>query len=133
MRPDVTVGGASQADSDVEDCPFCEGHETRTPPQVAAVRPGGGDADTPDWRVRVVPNLFPAFSDEDVPADLGNILHAHGPALGACEVIIHSPDHRRWLPFLSTEQAELVMAVTWERYRRHTVHGVGSVVALYNH
>ena len=133
LRPDAAVAGVATTPLDTEDCPFCEGHEQRTPPEVAAVRPDGGPADAPGWRVRVVPNLFPAFSDEDVPADLGNILHAHGPALGACEVIIHSPDHRRWLPFLSADQAELVMVTTWERYRRHTVHGVGSVVALYNH
>ena len=133
LRPEATATGVANTQSGVEDCPFCEGHEQRTPPEVAAVRPDGNGANSPGWRVRVVPNLFPAFSDEDVPADLGNILHAHGPSLGACEVIIHSPDHHRWLPFLSAEQAELVMVTTWERYRRHTVPGVGSVVALYNH
>src|SRR5215217_749153 len=35
--------------------PFLEGHEDRTPPEVAAVRPGGGPADAPGWTVRVVP------------------------------------------------------------------------------
>jgi UDPglucose--hexose-1-phosphate uridylyltransferase len=104
-----------------------------TPPELAALRPGGGAADTPGWSVRVVPNLYPAFSGEDGPADLGNALHAYGPALGACEVIVHSPDHRRSLPYLSDDQAELVMATTWQRYRAHRVSGVGTVVAIYNH
>jgi UDPglucose--hexose-1-phosphate uridylyltransferase len=117
----------------VENCPFCEGHEQRTPPEVAASRPDGGPPDSPGWKVRAVPNLYPAFSFEEGPADLGNALHAYGPALGACEVIIHSPDHRRWLPYLSEDQAELVMTTTWRRYRAHAVSGVGSVVALYNH
>ncbi|MEX2447874.1 MAG: hypothetical protein WD404_03915 [Solirubrobacterales bacterium] len=42
-------------------CPFCEGREERTPPEVYAVRPGGGGADTPGWTSRVVPNLYPAL------------------------------------------------------------------------
>jgi UDPglucose--hexose-1-phosphate uridylyltransferase len=48
-----------------EGCPFCEGQETRTPPEVYAVRPGGGDADAPGWTSRVVPNLYPALADRN--------------------------------------------------------------------
>lgn len=132
-RPEAVSPEVSVADAQPVACPFCEGHENRTPLEVAAIRPGGSDPNTPGWRVRVVPNLFPAFSSEDAYADLADPLHAHGPALGACDVIIHSPDHRRWLPFLSAAQAELVMTTTWERYRRHRVPGVGSVVPIYNH
>src|SRR5262249_25061252 len=40
--------------------PFAEGHEDRTPPELYAVRPTGGPANSPGWTVRVVPNLFPA-------------------------------------------------------------------------
>ena len=36
---------------------FAPGHEDQTPPEVYAVRPDGGAADTPGWTVRVVPNL----------------------------------------------------------------------------
>jgi UDPglucose--hexose-1-phosphate uridylyltransferase len=46
-----------------ENCPFCEGREDRTPPEVFATRPGGGDADSPGWTTRVVPNLYPALGD----------------------------------------------------------------------
>ena len=42
-------------------CPFCEGREERTPPEVYAVRPEGGPPDTPGWTTRVVPNLYPAL------------------------------------------------------------------------
>ena len=132
-RPEAAPRRADGEFTATADCPFCEGHEQRTPPELAAYRPGGGPADSPGWKVRVVPNLYPAFSFEESPADLGNALHAHGPALGACEVIIHSPDHRRWLPYLADDQAELAMTTTWQRYRTHSVSGVGSVVALYNH
>jgi UDPglucose--hexose-1-phosphate uridylyltransferase len=46
-----------------ENCPFCEGREDRTPPEVYATRPAGGDPDTPGWTTRVVPNLYPALTD----------------------------------------------------------------------
>ncbi|MCA1683406.1 MAG: galactose-1-phosphate uridylyltransferase, partial [Actinobacteria bacterium] len=117
---------------DTAGCPFCPGHEGMTPPEVQAVRPGS-EPDTEGWQVRVVPNLFPAFTAEDGPADMGNPLRTFGPALGINEVIIHSPDHRRWLPYLSAHHAELVMATTFARYWRHRVQGVGSVLPVYNH
>ncbi len=44
--------------------PFAEGHEDRTPPELYAVRPGGGPADSPGWTVRVVPNLYPALTPD---------------------------------------------------------------------
>ena len=49
---------------DPETDPFAEGHEDRTPPEVYAVRPNGGGPDTPGWTVRVVPNLYPALSED---------------------------------------------------------------------
>ena len=116
----------------MDECPFCEGHEGMTPPEVAAIRETG-QPDTPGWQVRVVPNLFPAFSTEDGPADMSNRLRTYGPALGLTEVIVHGPDHDRWLPYLSASHAELIMATTFARYWRHRVQGVGSVLPLYNH
>ena len=47
-----------------ESCPFCEGREDRTPPEAYATRPAGGEADTPGWTTRVVPNLYPALADD---------------------------------------------------------------------
>jgi UDPglucose--hexose-1-phosphate uridylyltransferase len=34
-------------------CPFCVGNETKTPPEVYALRDQGTRPDTPGWRVRV--------------------------------------------------------------------------------
>jgi len=42
-------------------CVFCEGHESKTPPEVYAVRKAGTDPDTPGWDVRGVPNKYPAL------------------------------------------------------------------------
>jgi UDPglucose--hexose-1-phosphate uridylyltransferase len=53
--------GATSEPKGPEDCPFCKEREDRTPPEVYATRPGGGEADTPGWTTRVVPNLYPAL------------------------------------------------------------------------
>ncbi|CAN5599723.1 galactose-1-phosphate uridylyltransferase [soil metagenome] len=44
----------------VEHCPFCEGREKQTPLEIWADRPSG-EANTPGWRVRSVPNLYPVL------------------------------------------------------------------------
>jgi UDPglucose--hexose-1-phosphate uridylyltransferase len=81
---------ATQAELD--SCPFCEGREERTPPEVLALPAGGREPDTPGWRVRVVPNKFPAFDGH--------------------EVVIHSPTHIRSLTELEPDQIELI-AEAW--------------------
>ncbi len=45
-------------------CPFCEGHEDSSPPEVWALRPGGSSPGRPGWTVRVVPNKYPALDDD---------------------------------------------------------------------
>jgi UDPglucose--hexose-1-phosphate uridylyltransferase len=45
------------------ECPFCEGHEDETPPELWADRPEASAPDGPGWRVRVIPNLYPALSE----------------------------------------------------------------------
>lgn len=57
-----------------ENCPFCEGREDRTPPELYALRPGDGEPDTPGWKTRVVPNLYPA---------LGSPHELHGSFVGS--------------------------------------------------
>ena len=91
--------------------PFAEGHEDRTPPELYAVRPGGGPADSPGWTVRVVPNLYPALGpaggDGAVPAAglaAAEELFASLPATGAHEVIVNAPQSVLSLAELPVEQ-----------------------------
>src|SRR5688572_4209754 len=44
--------------------PFAEGNESATPPEIFAYRTAGTHANKPGWRVRVVPNKFPALQVE---------------------------------------------------------------------
>lgn len=77
----------------VEKCPFCEGHEGMTPPEVYALRGTGSRPDKPGWKVRVVPNKYPALKT-DLPLESSSIgMFNMMAGFGAHEVIIETPDH----------------------------------------
>jgi len=106
---------------DRETDPFAEGHEDRTPPEVYAVRPNGGAANTPGWTVRVVPNLYPALSEDSPqpPREANPDLFWAGPANGAHEVIVNAPDPVVSLSQLAPEQVVGAMEVWRDRMRAH--------------
>jgi UDPglucose--hexose-1-phosphate uridylyltransferase len=106
---------------DPETDPFAEGHEDRTPPEVYAVRPGGGPADSPGWTVRVVPNLYPALDPESPQPEpfAQPDLFSATPATGSHEVIVNAPDCVMSLSDLPVEQVGAAMEVWRERMRAH--------------
>jgi UDPglucose--hexose-1-phosphate uridylyltransferase len=106
---------------DPERDPFAEGHEDRTPPELYAVRPGGGQADSPGWTVRVVPNLFPALTlDGEVPApDAKPDLFAASAARGSHEVIVNGPQQVTSLALLPRAQVLAAVEVWRARMRVH--------------
>jgi UDPglucose--hexose-1-phosphate uridylyltransferase len=119
-------GGALRAEPepplDPDRDPFAEGHEDRTPPEIYAVRPGGGAANTPGWTVRVVPNLYPALTREPEaePEPSANPdLFWSAPALGAHEVIVNSPRSVTALAELSAEEVGVAVEAWRERMRAH--------------
>jgi UDPglucose--hexose-1-phosphate uridylyltransferase len=113
--------------------PFAEGHEDRTPPELYAVRPRGGPANSPGWTVRVVPNLYPALSPAGDgegatrggagtdPTDVRGQpqLFASLPATGAHEVIVNGPQSVLSLAELPVEQVVAAVEAWRERMRAH--------------
>jgi UDPglucose--hexose-1-phosphate uridylyltransferase len=71
---------------ELDQCPFCAGHEDMTPPETLRL-PEGAE----EWTVRVVPNLYPALERQ--------------------EVLIHSPRHVRSFADLTDEEVALVARV----------------------
>ncbi|HXP99624.1 MAG TPA: DUF4921 family protein [Solirubrobacteraceae bacterium] len=106
---------------DVERDPFAEGHEDRTPPELYAVRPGGGEPNSPGWTVRVVPNLYPALAldGEAPPPDAQPDLFRATPASGAHEVIVNAPEPVTSLADLPVERVVSAMEAWRERMRAH--------------
>ncbi len=116
---------------DPEKDPFAEGHEERTPPELYALRPAGGPADSPGWTVRVVPNLYPALTPSQengssaaplpAPSEVRGApeLFASQPATGAHEVIVNGPQPVLSLAELPLEQVVAAVATWRERMRAH--------------
>jgi UDPglucose--hexose-1-phosphate uridylyltransferase len=131
-RPGGGFSAVAQAPVDPDSDPFLEGHEDRTPPEVFALRPGGGGPDTPGWQVRVVPNLYPALAgaqsaERGAQEDVDPLASGRGepgffasqPAVGAHEVIVNSPRPVTSLHELPPDEVETAMGVWRERMRAH--------------
>lgn len=98
-----------------ENCPFCPGHESMTPPEVLAYRPDGGPADSGGWEVRVVPNKIPALCLDGAPGRQTEGLFEQMNGVGAHEVIIESPEHSKTLAMMSEPEIERVLWAYRER------------------
>jgi UDPglucose--hexose-1-phosphate uridylyltransferase len=120
-RPGAFLDISPREPIDPESDPFAPGHEDQTPPELYALREDG------DWKVRVVPNLYPALSDGE--ADPGKDplasgrgepdLFASRPARGAHEVVINARDPVTSLAELEPSQVDTAMSVWRERMRAH--------------
>jgi UDPglucose--hexose-1-phosphate uridylyltransferase len=98
-------------------CPFCEGNESKTPPEVYALRSAGTIPDAPGWRVRVVSNKFPALCPGPPPPDPSPGLFQRMPGTGVHEVVIENPDHSRELADLDPGHIREVLGVFQSRIR----------------
>jgi UDPglucose--hexose-1-phosphate uridylyltransferase len=121
-RPGAWLDVEPRPPVDPERDPFAAGHEDQTPPEVYALREDGGG-----WKVRVVPNLYPALTpgepgtaEDPLGSGRGEPdLFTARPALGAHEVIVNAPDPVSSLAELPPEQVETAMSVWRERMRVH--------------
>jgi UDPglucose--hexose-1-phosphate uridylyltransferase len=99
-------------------CPFCEGYEKMTPPEIFAKRESDSFANEKGWSTRVVPNLYKAVQIEvSNEHHYGMFEHLNG--FGAHEVIIDTPQHHttmsewseknviNWLETLGARVADL--------------------------
>jgi len=84
FAPAVLQGGALD--------PFAEGNERLTPPEVFALRKEKSKPNEPGWRVRVVPNRYPAMRVEGQLEATPVGLYDRLTGIGAHEVIIETPD-----------------------------------------
>lgn len=102
--------------NDLAKCPFCEGREDRTPPEIYALRRPGTGPNTPGWRVRVVSNKFPALRIEG-STERGKLgLFTRMDGVGAHEVIIETTDHHTHLGLLPDAHVADVIRAYLQRY-----------------
>ncbi len=102
-----------------EDCPFCPGNESITPPEEFAYRMKGTKPNTKGWWVRVVPNKFAAL----VPnGHLGrkreNGFFRSMYGVGKHEVVIEYPVHNATVGTMEIGQIEEIALVYRDRFNQ---------------
>ncbi|MCL4430534.1 MAG: galactose-1-phosphate uridylyltransferase, partial [Chloroflexi bacterium] len=110
-------------------CPMCVGNENMTPPAVMLYQKENGEInrgqDPPagerpkNWLVRVIPNLYPAFSPPKQLEDEKQIVKSDSlrDAIGHHEVIIESPNHAEDPADAELPQLELVIKAYIDRLK----------------
>lgn len=93
----------------VETCPFCRGNEDRTP---SAIRVFPGDE---DWRIRIVPNLYPVLGDDRTQPNIAFGLQQVIDGYGRHEVVIDNPNHGIALHEMDQDHLSDLFAVYQQR------------------
>lgn len=109
--------------------PFGEGNEAATPPEIIAYRTHGTAANGPGWRVRVVPNKFPALQVEGDLEKRGDGIYDLMNGVGAHEVIIECPHYETNMSRLPVDNVREVLYAYRDRLSdlkkdRRLVHGL---------
>lgn len=108
LKADTSLSGSAF-------CPFCEGSEVNTPHEILAYRDRVTKANEKGWRVRVVPNKFPALQIEGELNKRGEGIYDKMNGIGAHEVIIECPFHEASMANLSEEHIREILWVYRDR------------------
>jgi UDPglucose--hexose-1-phosphate uridylyltransferase len=117
-------------------CPFCHGNEPATPGEICKYPPNSGE----QWKVRVVPNKFPAVvrCDGLSSAVVNKTFKNGSPRLftsvlghGGHEVIIESPQHAISLTDLDDESLRLTFLAYRDRMRSLASEGPWNYVQIF--
>jgi UDPglucose--hexose-1-phosphate uridylyltransferase len=125
-------------------CPLCVGNEHMTPPATLVYLPedGGirkdkeeGNFRSKNWLIRSIPNMFPAFSQPQNPADSAPVSgNNFGYAFGHHEVIVESPVHDEHPPAAPLSQLKLLVEAYRDRLDEFAMQPyVGYVQIFRNH
>jgi UDPglucose--hexose-1-phosphate uridylyltransferase len=96
-------------------CVFCPRNESKTPPEILAVRSPDSQTNGPGWSLRVVPNKFPALRIEGELEPAGEGLYDRMNGVGAHEVVIETTEHAATLATLPADAVADVLLAYRER------------------
>lgn len=94
-----------------ENCPFCPGNEKMAPQEIFSIKGKKG------WKVRVIPNKFPALSSEGTRTRHLEGIYRSMNGVGIHEVIIESPLHNTTTALMPVEDVKNILIAYKERYR----------------
>jgi UDPglucose--hexose-1-phosphate uridylyltransferase len=129
-RPTDFAPRTSQVEAEPDrPCPFCPGNEEATLPALETLDEGGR------WRMRLIPNLYPAF-DGDEPFAVHHLgpVHVEAEASGIHEVFVYTPVHDSGAQDLTDDEAAQMMQLLSRRLQQHSASTtVRYTQAIINH
>ncbi len=111
----VLIQNRTSRASDGTRCLFCPGHETETPPEIAAYRSDGQPPNSAEWLVRVIPERAPLLQIEGDIQREGLGIFDKVSGRGASEIVIETPDHGASWDTLAVGDIERVLWMYRER------------------
>ncbi|MEE8317856.1 MAG: DUF4931 domain-containing protein, partial [Candidatus Omnitrophota bacterium] len=99
----------SHPEKEEDMCPFCEGHEGDTLPEVFAIRPQGTKKDRPGWKVRVIPSISQRLELKGRLNRRGVGMYDVMNPVGVHEIVVESPKHVTDIYQLSEREIQLVI------------------------
>ena len=114
--------------SHVDSCPFCTGNEEMTPPTIATW------PTEQDWQVRVVENLFPVLSQQQIGSSLHFGLQKVIDGYGRHEVVIDHHNHGIQLGDMSLDHIAGMFGMFRDRMNAiyHSDHRIKYVLVFKN-
>ena len=97
-------------------CPFCYGNEDKTPAEILAYRRQGCGPNQQGWKVRVVPNRFPALQPEIRIDKKAKGVYDWMSGTGIHEIIIEHSEHKASYGTFTTEDVEYILWSYKDRY-----------------
>lgn len=116
-KPDQFGITPTNGQEDATSCPFCQGHESQTPPEIYAIRPAGSAKDSPGWELRVVPSIAPFLRIEGQLDRHGRGLYDLMSGIGAHEIVVETNKHIANMADLDENQISRVLACYIDRMK----------------
>jgi UDPglucose--hexose-1-phosphate uridylyltransferase len=113
-RPDQFTSPYQEGPAE-KSCPFCEGSESQTPPEIYAIRPRYTPVNKPGWELRVVPSIAPFLRIEGDLERRGKGLYDMMNGIGAHEIIIETNQHIANMADIGEEQIAKVITCYIDR------------------
>ena len=98
--------------SHVSTCPFCQGNEQMTPPEIMSYRENG------QWSIRIVENLYPVLSEDTRGASINEGLRQTIDGYGRHEVIIDHHNHGIAIHQMSVQHLVSLFSVYQQRMQQ---------------
>jgi UDPglucose--hexose-1-phosphate uridylyltransferase len=93
-----------------KECPFCPGNEHLTLKEISRI----GRPDS--WRVRAVPNKYPALASEGERTRNLRGMFRSMSAVGYHEVVVEHPHHNTTIALLTDDEVADIITMYWTRY-----------------